>query len=250
MTVEAVARRTNVPLEVVSAGIAALLQPDPASRSQEEDGRRIVPLDDHRNWGWIIVNYERYRNTKTKEDKRLYDNSRYHKRSKVNKSGKSGKSGNDGIHNGKSEIPLFPLCSSENSEFTHAYASASASEGKESEKNQEPAVCKNGMVNPVVSENEPAYWAERLYSRHPKKKNLPLVQSVVAEMWEARGNGSLQFFREVDAVHELWCKTLDWQKNNGSFAPKLDEWLVDRGWQTRPKTDSREKPYQDNYRDG
>jgi hypothetical protein len=113
MTIEAVARRTNVPLEIVSSGIAALLKPDPNSRSQEEEGRRIVPLDERRSWGWLIVNYERYRNTKSKEDKRLYDQSRY-KQTKVKKS----------EQNGKSEIPLS---SSENGEFTHAYASASAS---------------------------------------------------------------------------------------------------------------------------
>ena len=61
MTIEAVARRTNVPLEKIQFGIAELLKPDARSRSHEKEGRRIIPLDSHREWGWIIVNYEHYR---------------------------------------------------------------------------------------------------------------------------------------------------------------------------------------------
>lgn len=60
MTKAAIARRTNVPLEVVTHGISVLEAPDPGSRDTEEDGRRIVRLDDHRDWGWRIVNFIKY----------------------------------------------------------------------------------------------------------------------------------------------------------------------------------------------
>ena len=69
MTHEAIARRTNVPLEIVRTAIAELEQPDPRSRSQDDDGRRIIRLDDHRDWGWKIVNHNYYRNLKTEEEK-------------------------------------------------------------------------------------------------------------------------------------------------------------------------------------
>lgn len=71
MTVEAIARRTNVPLEIVKRGIAALEQPDPASRTPDEEGRRIVRLDDHRDWGWKVVNIARYRESANKEMLRM-----------------------------------------------------------------------------------------------------------------------------------------------------------------------------------
>lgn len=70
MTVEAVARRTNVPLEKVQFGITHLMQPDPKSRSHEHEGRRLIPIDSRRDWGWIVVNYEHYRAIQDEESRR------------------------------------------------------------------------------------------------------------------------------------------------------------------------------------
>lgn len=60
ITPEAIARRTRVPLKVVKRAIVELEKPDPRSRSPECQGRRIIRLDDHRDWGWKIVNFRRY----------------------------------------------------------------------------------------------------------------------------------------------------------------------------------------------
>jgi hypothetical protein len=70
MTAGAIARRTNVPLEIVSRGIEKLAEPDPESRSPEEEGRRIVLIDPHRPWGWRIVNYMHYRVIRDDETRR------------------------------------------------------------------------------------------------------------------------------------------------------------------------------------
>jgi len=72
MTHEAIARRTNVPLEQVRRYIAELCQPDPTSRSKREEGKRLVPLDSQRDWGWQIVNYQHYRVLKDEEARRSY----------------------------------------------------------------------------------------------------------------------------------------------------------------------------------
>lgn len=61
MTREAIARRTGVPIEQVRQAIVALETIDKHSSSQEEGGRRLLRLDNHRDWGWIIVNYSKYR---------------------------------------------------------------------------------------------------------------------------------------------------------------------------------------------
>jgi hypothetical protein len=61
MTPEAIARRTNVPLEIIKRGIENLEKPDARSRNPEHRGVRILRLDDHRDWGWHIVNYAHYR---------------------------------------------------------------------------------------------------------------------------------------------------------------------------------------------
>jgi hypothetical protein len=72
MTLDAIARRTNVPEEIVAHAIARLMEQDRKSRSHEEEGRRLIPLDSHRDWGWQIVNYEHYRNIKDEEARRTY----------------------------------------------------------------------------------------------------------------------------------------------------------------------------------
>ncbi len=72
MTAEAISRRTTVPLDVIQIGIAALEAPDPASRTPGSDGRRIVRLRDHTDWGWQLVNFEYYRGLRSAEERREY----------------------------------------------------------------------------------------------------------------------------------------------------------------------------------
>lgn len=72
ITAEAISRRTNVPLDKVLFGIGELMKPDPRSRSKDHDGRRLVPIDSRRDWGWLIVNYQHYRAVQDEEARRSY----------------------------------------------------------------------------------------------------------------------------------------------------------------------------------
>jgi hypothetical protein len=72
MTLDAISRRTNVPEDQVRHYIAELCQPDPLSRSQLEEGKRLIPLDPKRDWGWVIVNYQHYRRIRDEEARRSY----------------------------------------------------------------------------------------------------------------------------------------------------------------------------------
>jgi len=67
---EAISDRSHIPLESVEIGLRMLEQPDRRSRSSAEAGRRIVKLDEHRDWGWRIVNYDHYRELVSKENRR------------------------------------------------------------------------------------------------------------------------------------------------------------------------------------
>jgi len=73
MTPEAISRRINLPLEKVVVFLKELGEPDPASRSPKEQGRRILPLSGERSWGWFIVNYEHYRSIRDQEARRAYN---------------------------------------------------------------------------------------------------------------------------------------------------------------------------------
>lgn len=80
ITPTAISRRTTIPIEIISTGIEKLLEPDPESRTPDEDGRRIVPLVEGRSWGWRIVNYKHYRALRTEDERREYHRAYWHKR--------------------------------------------------------------------------------------------------------------------------------------------------------------------------
>jgi hypothetical protein len=63
----AIADETGLPVERVMKAIVQLEGPDPESRTPTDHGKRIVRIDEHREWGWMIVNYEHYRAMATRE---------------------------------------------------------------------------------------------------------------------------------------------------------------------------------------
>lgn len=70
MTHESIARITNRPLSEIQETILILESADPQSRTADENGARIKRLDDHRNWGWIIINYDRFRQIASEDQRR------------------------------------------------------------------------------------------------------------------------------------------------------------------------------------
>ena len=85
MTYEAISRRTNVPVEEVVKYVKQLCQPDARSRSPLEEGKRLIPLDSNRDWGWQIVNYVHYRNIRDEAARREYFRDKQREHRKKNK---------------------------------------------------------------------------------------------------------------------------------------------------------------------
>lgn len=88
MTPPALSRRTGIPLEIIEKGIKYLEAPDPYSRTPDHDGARIVRLDEHRPWGWFIVNHGKYRSMVDADTKRQQTRERVrkHRAKKASKS--------------------------------------------------------------------------------------------------------------------------------------------------------------------
>lgn len=72
ITAESLSARTGIPFDIIERGLQQLEQPDGNSRTPDEEGRRIVRVSDHRNWGWRITNYLKYRDLRTTADRREY----------------------------------------------------------------------------------------------------------------------------------------------------------------------------------
>lgn len=75
-SVPGLANRARVPLVDAEIALAAFLAPDPYSRTPDNEGRRIEPIDG----GWRLLNHEKYRSIRDdesiKESKRNYINAR------------------------------------------------------------------------------------------------------------------------------------------------------------------------------
>jgi len=67
---KAIAEEVGLSIDEVKASLLVLESPDDESRSPEEQGRRIVRMDEHRAWGWRVVNYVKYRAIRNEEDRR------------------------------------------------------------------------------------------------------------------------------------------------------------------------------------
>lgn len=65
---------TGWPVDLLEKAIEELMQPDPESRSEDDDGRRLALIDpENRSWGWRVVNHGKYRE---KARKAAYDSQR------------------------------------------------------------------------------------------------------------------------------------------------------------------------------
>lgn len=76
MTPTAISRRTGIPIEHIKAGLEILENPDPYSRTPDEEGRRIKLLDESRPWGWYLVNHTYYKNLKDQDEVRAENRER------------------------------------------------------------------------------------------------------------------------------------------------------------------------------
>lgn len=66
----AISEEVGLSIDEVKAALIELEAPDIESRSPDEEGRRIIRLDEHRSWGWRIVNYLKYRAIRDEGDRR------------------------------------------------------------------------------------------------------------------------------------------------------------------------------------
>ena len=60
-TPQAIAASIGIAVDELCPIIDELCKPDPNSRSQEMEGRRLALIDPARTWGWQVVNHLKYR---------------------------------------------------------------------------------------------------------------------------------------------------------------------------------------------
>ena len=201
MTHEAIARWTNRPIEVIRETIAELERPDPKSRTPEDEGRRIVRLDEHRDWGWLIVNYEKFRMISSEEQRKEKTRlrvARYRKKQALqNVTGVTGRDGSD-VTSSNADVTSSNACNAMEKERE-----------KEKEKEKETAFAH--------------FW--QIYPRKVGKK-------AARKAWDkAKDKPPLEKLLESVEAHKA---TEQWQEGGGRFVPHPATWLNQGRWEDEP----------------
>lgn len=61
MTLPYISAVTGVPVETLGDCVTRFMEPDPQSRTKEDEGRRLRSIDASRGWGWVVINHAKYR---------------------------------------------------------------------------------------------------------------------------------------------------------------------------------------------
>ena len=159
VTHEAFARRTNIPLDIVKMAITELEKPDARSRRADQDGRRITRLDEHRDWGWHIVNFEYYKNIRNDEDRTAYMRD-YIKSYRAN-----GKDKSRPVNNGKQRL----------ARLANADADADAEAEADTEEDKRAPAAR--FVKPAAQE----------VTEYAKSKDIDLDGNIFCDYYESNG---------------------------------------------------------------
>lgn len=71
-SIPGLAKRVGITTRECQDALKCLMSPDPFSRTKDHEGRRIKEIDG----GWFILNYAKYRDTLSAEDKKRKDRER------------------------------------------------------------------------------------------------------------------------------------------------------------------------------
>lgn len=217
MTPHAIHGRTGIPLDIIEAGIDHLSKPDPYSRSHTEEGRRIVLLDDHRPWGWRLVNHAYYSRLRSIEEKREADRDRIAAKRDAKKPDKSGVSQDVAKSRGESQqvADVAPVSVSVTVDVT------------------EESKAENRRHVFTADDKTTAEWMWRLvHAAFPsgKQPNLERWASEIRLIREADGRSSA----EIRSLFEWANRHNFWQSNIRSPGKLREKWDTLEAQRSRP----------------
>jgi hypothetical protein len=147
------AHAAGVPVEAAERALAKFLAPDPYSRSQEHEGRRIEVADR----GWVLLNYSAFRAERSAEKRREWDRERKRKEREARKA-------RDGKGRPQASASVHPV------RVDSAQAEAEAEAEAE--------------VKQVRRSTEPSEAFETAWDRYPKRPNNS--KAAAWRAWSAR----------------------------------------------------------------
>jgi hypothetical protein len=180
-----------------------LESPDPDSRTQVDEGRRIRTVDG----GWLLVNHAKYRAKMNEDDRREYKRVKQAQYRAEDDAGPVDTSGQvlTGVDNGGQPLTVLP-------NVTQAEAEATPSPKAKAE--NVPAA--DAAVPPRFEE----FWAA-----YPKKRDKGHAEKAFKALRVSDGLLSIML-----SALEHQCRMTDWTKDGGKFIPLAATWLHGHRW--------------------
>ena len=221
MTPHAIAARTGIPIEHIEAGLRILENPDPYSRTPDNEGRRIELIDDHRPWGWIIVNHAKYKYLLSREDKRQKDRLRMaDKRERMRVKKELQPNENEGVADSRTESQIV-------ADVAHTNTDANADTNTDKGKDKELSKTKTKDKKPAFElplEISDLDWDD--FEEHRKKLRKPLTdrgrRDICANIIKCAEHNSVTTGEVVGhAILSSWIGIgADWKIPNGRPLPQ------------------------------
>lgn len=197
ITPQALAARTSIPLDIIKEGLKVLEAPDAYSRTPDQDGRRIELLDEHRPWGWKIVNYAKYRMLVSAET--IKEQNRLRQQRKRER---------DATVTGRDESVTGRDCNAGHASSRKITVSRSRSRSTTPKPPQAGALF--GDFWSAYPRKEAKGRAEKAFAKI--QPDAEVVAKMIAGIERAKGSDQ-------------------WSKDGGKFIPHPATWLNDRGWE-------------------
>ena len=202
MTPEAMAARTGIPLVEVHLALDHLSSPDLRSRSQEEEGRRIVLLDpENRNWGWSIVNYRKYREFTDAETIRKQNRIRKQKQRDTSRY------------------------------VTHGHASSRQAEAEAEAEEENLNTCSSEMSDEDDDEITETEWFEQFFwTLYPRKVGKAKALKALLSSLKATPPDRKESLGD-EILSGLKKYLISWEGKDVEFIPHPATWLNQRRWE-------------------
>lgn len=252
MTFQAIARRTLNQEDVIRAAIAKLMLPDEESRTAKHEGRRLIPLDDHRSWGWQIVNYRKYADTRDAESKREHNKNYYQNITKPKRSAKQQKTNMSAAEslNSEKSAPHTHTHTQKNLSAARAAGLLISAESQNQPLDENLPFDTLDQLPETDSITKPCSAGQRtngtahhavlvavagsIHARHPSAHgrrdcSVAVVEKQLEAILKHKHIPSCEresYLRCVDANHASMCASEQWTKNGGEFAKSLSNWLA------------------------
>ncbi len=213
-TPTAIAARIRMPLDDVLSLLSRLSAPDPESQTPDADGRRIELIDEHRTWGWHIINYRKYREIATEEQRKLKTRQRVArftlKRKELQKTNASLTPAND---------PLTP---------PYAYPYASSSEERGSVEGENHTLKLKELIGKMMNRTNGDAWTYAEQQNLCEIARRPKCLSEFMEILKFKGRAEAKYFpHSVSTLIEKWTATLD-RARRKSDNHEYDQKMIDK----------------------